>query len=287
METEARLLLTYHTLPAAFCELVVPSLEQSEEKYALPLGLCMRILPARQADQHKLLLASVSTPEGELRASALRSAPHYLLVQSEPLCELALELLAKSLAERGAVLPGVTGVSETSDTFARCWEARTGAAAKLETRQRAYALREVNPVRKPVGTKQQALPEHAPLILEWINAMSAETASGNQAAWTLEDVSACIQDGVFYLWCAGGEPAAMAFYNRPTRRSVAISGVYTAPEKRGQGFATALVAGMCAQALADGREFITLFTDVENPVSNAVYQHVGFYPVCDYHQYRF
>ena len=48
-------------------------------------------------------LASVSTPEGELRASALRSAPHYLLVQSEPLCELALELLAKSLAERGAV----------------------------------------------------------------------------------------------------------------------------------------------------------------------------------------
>lgn len=287
METEARLLLTYHTLPAAFCELVVPSLEQSEEKYALPLGLCMRILPARQADQHKLLLASVSTPEGELRASALRSAPHYLLVQSEPLCELALELLAKSLAGRGVVLPGVTGVSETSDTFARCWEARTGAAAKLETRQRAYALREVNPVRKPVGTKQQALPEHAPLILEWINAMSVETASGNQAAWTLENVSACIQDGVFYLWCAGGEPAAMAFYNRPTRRSVAISGVYTAPEKRGQGFATALVAGMCAQALADGRELVTLFTDVENPVSNAVYQHVGFYPVCDYHQYRF
>lgn len=287
METEARLLLTFHALPAAFCELVVPSLEQSEEKYALPLGLCMRILPARQADQHKLLLASVSTPEGELRASALCSAPHYLLVQSEPLCELALELLAKSLAEHGAVLPGVTGVMDASDCFARCWQAFTGAVAELEICQRAYALREVNPVRKPVGTKQQALPEQAPLILEWINAMTAETASGNQAAWTLEDVSACIQDGVFYLWCAGGEPAAMAFYNRPTRRSVAISGVYTAPEKRGQGFATALVAGMCAQALAEGREFITLFTDVENPVSNAVYQHVGFYPVCDYHQYRF
>ncbi len=214
METEARLLLTYHTLPAAFCELVVPSLEQSEEKYALPLGLCMRILPARQADLHKLLLASVRSPEGNCASSALRSAPHYLLVQSEPLCELALELLAKSLAERGAVLPGVTGVMDASDCFARCWQVATGAAAELETCQRAYALREVNPVRKPVGTKKRALPEHAPLILEWINAMSVETALGNQAAWTLEDVSACIQDGVFYLWCAGSEPAAMAFYNR-------------------------------------------------------------------------
>ena len=34
-------------------------------------------------------------------------------------------------------------------------------------------------------------------------------------------------------------------------------------------------------------EFVTLFTDAENPISNAVYQRVGFYPVCDYHQYRF
>jgi len=56
---------------------------------------------------------------------------------------------------------------------------------------------------------------------------------------------------------------------------------------KGEGFAAALVAGMCAQALADGWEFVALFADVENLVSNAVYRRVSFYPVCDSHQYIF
>lgn len=285
--TEAPLSLTYHALPADFFGLVVPWLEQNEEKYALPLGLCRRFQHSAQADQHKPLLVSVSSQAGEQRASALRIGPHYLIVQSEPLCEQALELLAHSLAEQGILLPGVTGVSEASDYFAHCWEAHSGAEAKLETCQRAYALRELNPLRQSAGTKEQAQPRHTLLVFAGINAMIAETASGNQAAWTLQDVSACIHDGVCYLWVAGNEVTSMAFFNRPTRRSIAISGVYTFPSKRGQGYATALVAGMCGQALADGREFVTLFTDKQNLVSNAVYQHVGFYPVCDYHQYAF
>ena len=285
--TESPLSLTFHALLADFYGLVVPWLEQNEERYALPLGLCQRLQHSAQADQHKPLLVSVSSEAGKPRASALRIGAHYLIVQSEPLCEQALELLAHSLAEQGIVLPGVTGVSEASDCFARFWEARTGTQAKLETCQRAYALRELNPLRQPAGSMEPAQPRHALLIFAGINKMIAETASGNQAAWTLQDVSTCIHDGVCYLWVAGNEVASMAFFNRPTRRSIAISGVYTFPSKRGQGYATALVAGMCGQALADGREFVTLFTDKQNLVSNAVYQHVGFYPVCDYHQYAF
>jgi len=44
---------------------------------------------------------------------------------------------------------------------------------------------------------------------------------------------------------------------------------------------------MCAQALADGWEFVALFADVENLVSNAVFRRISFYPVCDSHQYIF
>jgi hypothetical protein len=287
MTTEAPLSLTYHALLADFSVLVMPVLEQNEEKYALPLGLCYRLQQTSQAEQPMPLMMSISSRAGELCASALRTSPHYLLVQSEPLCEPALDLLANSLAERGIVLPGVTGVSDASDCFARSWEGYTSAAASLETRQRAYALRELKPQQTPLGELTKAQPEHAILILEWLLAMIAETGSANQSAWTISEVSTLIQDGNACLWRVGEEPAAMAFFNRHTRRSVAISGVYTDPEKRGRGYATALVAGMCGQELASGREFVTLFTDAENPVSNAVYQRVGFYPVCDYHQYRF
>lgn len=287
MTTEAPLSLTYHALLADFSVLVTPVLERNEEKYALPLGLCYRLQQTSQAEQPKPLMVSISSRVGELRASALRTSPHYLLVQSEPLCEQALDLLANSLAERGFALPGVNGISDASDCFARSWERYASAAASLETRQRAYALRELKPQQTPLGKLTRAQPEQATLILEWLLAMIAETGPANQSAWTITEVSMLIKDGNVCLWCVGEEPAAMAFFNRHTRRSVAISGVYTDAEKRGRGFATALVAAMCGQGLAGGREFVTLFTDAENPVSNAVYQRVGFYPVCDYHQYRF
>jgi len=287
MTTEIPLSLTYHALLADFSVLVMPVLERNEEKYALPLGLCYRLQQTSQAEQPKPLMVSISSRVGELRASALRTSPHYLLVQSEPLCELALDLLANSLAERGIALPGVNGISDASDCFARSWERYTSAAASLETRQRAYTLRELKPQQKPLGKLIRAQPEDAILVLEWLLAMIAETGSANQSAWTITEVSMLIKDGNACLWRVGEEQAAMAFFNRPTRRSVAISGVYTDPEKRGRGFATALVAAMCGQGLAGGREFVTLFTDAENPVSNAVYQRVGFYPVCDYHQFRF
>ena len=279
--------MTYHALLADFSVLVTPVLERNEEKYALPLGLCYRLQQTSQAEQPKPLMVSISSRVGELRASALRTSPHYLLVQSEPLCEQALDLLANSLAERGFALPGVNGISDASDCFARSWERYASAAASLETRQRAYALRELKPQQTPLGKLTRAQPEQATLILEWLLAMIAETGPANQSAWTITEVSMLIKDGNVCLWCVGEEPAAMAFFNRHTRRSVAISGVYTDAEKRGRGFATALVAAMCGQGLAGGREFVTLFTDAENPVSNAVYQRVGFYPVCDYHQYRF
>ena len=151
MTTEAPLSLTYHALLADFSVLVMPVLEQNEEKYALPLGLCYRLQQTSQAEQPKPLMVSISSRADELRASALRTSLHYLIVQSEPLCEPALDLLANSLAERGIALPGVTGVSDASDCFARSWEGYTSAAASLETRQRAYSLRELKPQQTPLG----------------------------------------------------------------------------------------------------------------------------------------
>jgi len=84
--TESPLSLTFHALLADFYGLVVPWLEQNEERYALPLGLCQRLQHSAQADQHKPLLVSVSSDAGKPRASALRIGAHYLIVQSEPLC---------------------------------------------------------------------------------------------------------------------------------------------------------------------------------------------------------
>ena len=82
--------------------------------------------------------------------------------------------------------------------------------------------------------------------------------------------------GDYLLWEDGGHPVSVAGQGRPTRNGVAIGPVYTPAEARGRGYASALVAQLCRQLLAERRRFVTLFADRSNPTANGVYRRVGF-----------
>jgi predicted GNAT family acetyltransferase len=66
-----------------------------------------------------------------------------------------------------------------------------------------------------------------------------------------------------------------------------IGPVYTPPEHRRQGYASACTAAACVQVLDSGKSFVTLFADLANATSNHVYQAIGFEPVCDAQMIRF
>jgi hypothetical protein len=72
-----------------------------------------------------------------------------------------------------------------------------------------------------------------------------------------------------------------------TPNGIRIGPVYTPPEVRNRGYASALTAAASADQLARGRRFCFLFTDLANPTSNKIYQAIGYEPVCDMDQYRF
>ena len=63
--------------------------------------------------------------------------------------------------------------------------------------------------------------------------------------------------------------------------------VYTPPEARGRGFATALVAAVSRGLLAEGRPGCTLFTNLANPTSNAIYERIGYRRVGSAFRYGF
>ncbi len=62
--------------------------------------------------------------------------------------------------------------------------------------------------------------------------------------------------------------------------------MYTPPELRGRGYATALTAEL-SQRLLDGRlfeggrRFCFLYTDLANPTSNAIYERIGYRRVAE------
>ncbi len=71
-----------------------------------------------------------------------------------------------------------------------------------------------------------------------------------------------------------------------TPNGVRIGPVYTPPEARNHGYASALVAAASQAQLDDGRRFCFLFTDLANPTANHIYQTIGYEPVRDVDMWR-
>ena len=88
------------------------------------------------------------------------------------------------------------------------------------------------------------------------------------------------------LWDDDG-PVSLAGYGAPTPNGIRVGPVYTPPELRGRGYASALTAGLTERLLAEGRLFCFLFTNLANPTSNSIYQQVGYRPVTDVTVWRF
>ena len=89
-----------------------------------------------------------------------------------------------------------------------------------------------------------------------------------------------------FLWLDPG-PVCMAGFTGPTPNGIRIGVVYTPPERRRHGYATALTAALSQHLLDTGRRYCYLFTDVANTTSNGIYQKIGYKPVCDYQQFDF
>ena len=68
---------------------------------------------------------------------------------------------------------------------------------------------------------------------------------------------------------------------RDTPNTAGIGAVYTPSHFRNRGYASTAVATLSRQLLDAGRRSCFLYTDVANPVSNAVYTRVGFEPIDD------
>ncbi len=73
----------------------------------------------------------------------------------------------------------------------------------------------------------------------------------------------------------------MLMITSPVAGVVRIMSVYTPPEHRRRGYASACVAAVSTWARAQGVDTCVLYTDLANPTSNKIYQAIGYRPVED------
>ena len=82
-------------------------------------------------------------------------------------------------------------------------------------------------------------------------------------------------------------PVSIACGGGITPNGASINKVYTPPEYRKKGYASACVAALSQILLNKGYKYCFLFTDLANPTSNHIYQSIGYQPVNDWYDYSF
>lgn len=220
-------------------------------------------------------------------AAALCTPPQNLILSmvDEPrwLAALADDVLASE------ELPGVIGPMAAARTVADAWSVRSGRAAARVAQERIFRLDRVIPPRPAPGRCREAEERDRALLAAWWAAFHAEALPDAPRGDPAEAADRMLRrvGRVVYLWEDGGEAVALAGVAGPTPRGIRIGPVYTPRDRRGQGYASNLVAAVSQQQLDSGRSFCFLFTDLANPTSNRIYQAIGYRPVVDVDQYRF
>lgn len=281
------MLVRCHHDPRAFFELVEPFLLLREAENAMPLGVARSFV---QTATHDGLMFSVESGSDVVLA-AVKSPHRQLLVTAGPEC--ALRALATYLDAFALPVPGITGPSDSVDHFCRAWESLTDQRARLRMRLHLYAVRgdklqrepmpdpamRDQPARtKPTGAFRLAEESDVDVLEDWLHGF-IEEATHERHADVRPRVRQMIGSRSIGLWDDAG-PASMAAVTRRSDHGAHLSWVYTPPERRGHGYARAVVAELSARELKN-RSFCTIYANRDHAPSNALYQRLGYAPIGD------
>jgi hypothetical protein len=270
---------------ATFLETAGPLLLADEARHNLILGIAgtIRDVPELYPARNLWLVRQ----DGEVAAAALQTPP-YNVVLARPRSPQALAALVETVAREE--LPGVVGAVPEVDAFVELWCRHTGARVRRSMRQGVFALDRVEPPPPVTGSARVATPDDRDLLLRWWIAFGEEVhheggPGRDRAELTLDHRLSSDRSGIL-VWETEGELVSLAGWGGPTPSGIRVGPVYTPPELRGRGYATALTAELSRRLLggrlfAGGRRFCFLYTDLANPTSNAIYERIGYRRVAE------
>lgn len=269
----------FHSGAEEFLQAAGPFLEEREAENNLILGTVGRMSgPVGNAS-----LITIER-DGTVVAAAMCTPPFHLVLTDADAD--AIRELVDAADSRGLEISGVLGPAEAATNFMRMWERRRGVDGVLDRNQCIYQLdRVIDPAPVP-GRLRVATDDDLELIAEWIVAFTTDIRKSITLEGARSGAASLIAEGRLYLWENDG-PVSMAAWTGKTRNGVRVNYVYTPPQERRKGYASAVVAGLSRLLLESGRKYCFLYTDLSNPTSNSIYQKMGYQPMCDSDQYRF
>jgi uncharacterized protein len=225
---------------------------------------------------------------------AMRTPPRGLLLSDLPVA--GARVLATTYAGTSGSLSSVSGPQAASAAFARRYAAILGRSVRPGMALRMFRLDRVDPPPAVPGRGRPAQLADRDLVLDWVVAFSAEALTDNKPRdEQVASVDRRLGYGdLMWLWEVDGVPVSFAWRSPvrppghwPRTPVTRISAVYTPPEQRGHGYASANVAELSQRGLDAGADACMLYTDLANPTSNKIYQRIGYRPVGEAREWWF
>lgn len=211
-------------------------------------------------------------------------SPLHFFATLTPMAAAAAAAAADAIADQGVALPGVNGEAATAAAFAGQWTERVRVGATPAEGMRLYEIARVTDARVPGGSARRCTAADCALAHRWGEDFENE-AEPVPAADLATTVDRRLAAGELWLWEHEG-PVSFLGLSQAAAGAVRIGPVYTPPDARRRGYASALVGKISADARASGLRCL-LYTDLANPGSNSVYRALGYRAVAEITRYEF
>ena len=149
---------------------------------------------------------------------------------------------------------------------------------RRDTEQGVYQLDRVIPVEGVRGRARMATQGDVETLIPWGEGFGQDLGE----AFTLraESIRKLVDRNGMFVWVDGGL-CSMTVAQGLTGTGCRVGYVYTPPERRGSGYASALVAAVSQRMFDAGLSFCVLYTDLSNPTSNSIYKKIGYARIAD------
>lgn len=174
-------------------------------------------------------------------------------------------------------LEGVNTEKEISQIFARefCRVAKKEPKVRFEMRILVLEKLKEAALRDDVIFRKAEIKDK-PILKEYRRIFSEEALHEILSEEDLEKkFEKHFQMGAYVLE-KDGKIVATAVSNRHLSKGKSIGNVFTPKEERGNGYAYNIVYRLSKEFLDSGLEYCVLFTDDSNPISNHVYEKIGY-----------
>lgn len=272
-----------HPSPRAFLDRALPWLLEAEAENNLILGLALARAEGDPSGSEPSWFATVEDGDRVLGA-AFRTPPHMLGLT--PMPAGAVPLVARMASEAFPAVPGVVGPEEAAEACAELWAACHPVRPRLEMRMGIYALEEVVPPSRSVpGAMRPVEGWEAAAFISWMEGFEKDTGIFSTGA---DDTVRRLADAeALFIWEVDDAPVAMAGASGTTPHGIRVGYVYTPPAHRGMGYASALTAALSRHLLERGYRFCFLYTNLADPIPNAIYRRIGYQLVARAASWRF